>query len=61
MDVFQYSSKQYVWHAQGENGYPLRSKPPDHFTLQGKNETQLALPAYSLTVVRGMNPNLPSK
>ena len=61
LDVFQYSSKQYVWHPQGENGYPRRSRPPEHFTLQGNAATQIALPAYSLTVVRGMNPNLLSK
>ncbi|MBA3920845.1 MAG: discoidin domain-containing protein [Nostocaceae cyanobacterium] len=53
LDIFQYSSQQYAWHPQGKDGYPIRSQPPQHSRLQGKATTQITLPAYSLTVVRG--------
>lgn len=57
LDIFQYSPKQYAWHPQGEKGYPTRSDPPDHFTIQSVESTRIILPAYSLTVVRGQGPD----
>ncbi|RUQ29738.1 MAG: glycosyl hydrolase family 5 [Candidatus Competibacteraceae bacterium] len=57
LDIFQYSPKQYAWHSQGEQGYPTRSNPPEHFTIQSAAaSTPITLPAYSLTIVRGQGP-----
>ena len=51
IDVFQYSPQQYTWKSAGEDGRPLRTDPPRHFTLAGSSLVNL--PPFSLTVVRG--------
>ena len=48
--AFQYSRKNYVWHAAGENGYASPNRPPDEWAVDGK--TDIVLPPYSLTIVR---------
>jgi hypothetical protein len=48
-DVYQYSSAQYAWHADGPNGYPKPDLPPAHTTLAGDT---VNLPPYSVTVLR---------
>jgi len=54
VDVFQYSPEQYAWKSAGEDGRPIRSNPPRHFTLGGNKSVEL--PPFSLTVVRGLVP-----
>ena len=54
LEVFQYSGTQYAWIAAGPRGYPVRSEAPRHFMLTGTSE--VALPPFSLTVVRGLRP-----
>lgn len=53
--LLQFSRAQYVWHADGPNGHPIRSLPPAHFTQ--KASSFYDLPPYSLTVLRGNLPN----
>jgi len=50
-DLYQFSSQQYAWHEAGENGYPARSEPPSHETIDTLARG-VALPPYSLTIVR---------
>jgi hypothetical protein len=52
-EVVQYSSRQFAWRSAGFNGHPLRDDPPSRFTLAGG---EVALPPYSLTVVRAGAP-----
>ena len=51
--VVQYSPKQYEWKADGDNGHPIRNLPPETFAVSDPPDTPVALPAYSLTVIRG--------
>jgi len=52
-DVYQFSSKEYVWHANGPRGFPSRSQPPSHQVIQPADAARgFLLPPYSLTVVR---------
>jgi hypothetical protein len=51
VEMIQFSRQQYAWHADGPNGYPTRSLPPEHFTLEAS--APYNLPPYSLTVLRG--------
>lgn len=53
--TYRYSSNQYVWNASEENGYPLRTQPPQHFRL--RSDQLVRLPAFSLSVVRGKFPS----
>lgn len=55
LDVFQYSSKQYVLGGPASNPYPVRADDPDHKVVQASRSrlTQISLPPYSLTVIRG--------
>ncbi|MDQ6887825.1 MAG: discoidin domain-containing protein [Gemmatimonadota bacterium] len=55
-DLFQYSGTQYAWEAAGERGHPTRSLPPDHRVLRDGGE-EIALPPYSLSVVRRRGPS----
>ncbi|PYK24733.1 MAG: hypothetical protein DME59_12305 [Verrucomicrobia bacterium] len=55
VEVIQFSRAQYAWHADGPNGYPIRSLPPKRFTQ--KASSFYDLPPYSLTVLRGKVPN----
>ena len=52
IDLYQYSGRQYIWHAAGANGHPLRDLPPEHLTFANPPPTY-TLPPNSLTVVRG--------
>lgn len=53
--VVQYSHHNYVWHANGENGYALPNRPPDHWVVKGGLKS-IALPPYSITVVKASPP-----
>jgi hypothetical protein len=55
IDIFQYSSKQYLLGGPANNPYPVRADEPEHRVVQSPRETptQISLPPYSLTVVRG--------
>jgi hypothetical protein len=49
-ELYQLSRAQYIWKADGENGRPEKSEPPEHRSLEG---SMIRLPPYSLSVVRG--------
>ena len=51
--VAQYSPKQYQWKANGADGHPVRNFPPQISNVSASNRTQIILPAYSITVIRG--------
>ena len=51
VDVIQFSRQQYAWHDDAQNGHPIRSMPPAHFTQ--KASSFYDLPPYSLTVLHG--------
>jgi hypothetical protein len=51
---YQYSSAQYAWKESGENGHPLRSRPPKYLSLRG--DQPVRVPAFSLSLVRGKFP-----
>jgi hypothetical protein len=53
VDIVQYSGKQYAWHADREDGHPVRSNPPERFGVKKQGEAlSLVLPPMSLTVLR---------
>jgi F5/8 type C domain len=56
VETIQFSRAQYVWHADGPNGHPIRSLPPSHVTLEAASSYDL--PPYSLTVLRGNLPDV---
>jgi hypothetical protein len=51
VELIQFSPQQYVWHADGPHGHPIRSLPPVRFTREAPSSYDL--PPYSLTVLRG--------
>jgi hypothetical protein len=51
VETIQFSRAQYVWHADGPDGHPIRSLPPAYFTQDGSSFCEV--PPYSLTVLRG--------
>ncbi len=52
IDAWQYSSEQYEYVEDGENGHPVRNDPPSHaVTREGGNK--VTLPPYSVTVLVG--------
>lgn len=51
-DLYQFSSRQYLWRVDGEQSRPLRSEPPEHLDLSNA-AGEILLPPYSITVVRG--------
>src|SRR6266404_119386 len=55
LDIFQYSSKQYVLGGTPANPYPVRADEPEHKVIQSSPQrlTHVSLPPYSLTVIRG--------
>jgi hypothetical protein len=56
LDVYQYSPAQYQLSDDKKNPYPTKAGPPIHRVI-GDNELGiLKLPAYSLTVARGIKP-----
>ncbi|WP_198013923.1 discoidin domain-containing protein [Desulforegula conservatrix] len=60
IEVVQYSPRQYAWHADGENGHPLRSEPPEQFKLGDGLKSGIILPPLSITVVRCEGPHFPN-
>jgi hypothetical protein len=55
VDIFQYSSKQYLLGGPADNPYPIRADKPEHRVIpsSGRKVMQISLPPYSLTVLRG--------
>lgn len=53
VDLYQYSSKQYQLNADPHDPRPLLDLPPEHLTLDGSPGMTVALPPYSITIVRG--------
>ena len=55
VDIFQYSSKQYLLGGPAANPYPIRADEPEHRVIQSSRlkPAKISLPPYSLTVVRG--------
>jgi len=55
LDMYQYSGQQYVLGGTADNPHPIKSEPPEHRVLQSPDpeQTQVSLPPYSLTVLRG--------
>jgi len=55
LDVYQYSSQQYLLGGPADNPYPIRADEPDHRIVQSLHTkwTPISLPPYSLTVIRG--------
>ena len=51
LDVFQYSSKQYLLGGPKSNPYPVRADEPEHRVIQ--SSSRISLPPFSLTVTRG--------
>lgn len=51
VETWQYSSAQYEFHEDAENGHPVRSLPPTHGTTAKAGK--VTLPPYSITVVTG--------
>jgi hypothetical protein len=51
-DLYQFSSRQYLWHVDGERSRPLRDEPPEHLELSNA-AGEINLPPYSLRIVRG--------
>ncbi len=46
-EVYRYGRAEYAWHADGENGSPMRSLPPH----RGRFAGQVLLPPFSITVL----------
>lgn len=55
VESMQYSSAQYVWHPNKENGYARPNNPPERRSLP--DDPRITLPAYSLTILRGGGPD----
>lgn len=51
IDMWQYSSAQYEFQEDGENGHPVRNLPPAH--ARTKKAGAVTLPPYSILVVTG--------
>jgi len=52
LDLYQYSSAQYVWHPRREQGYAAPNASPVHRRLRS-GAALVALPPYSMTVLHG--------
>jgi len=63
LDLYQYSAQQYLLGGPPNNPYPIRSDEPLHKIVQSSylQATQISLPPYSLTVIRGTGPRLEEK
>jgi hypothetical protein len=57
VDLYQFSREQYQLSAKESDPYPIRSRPPTHQLLDKDSLKTVALPSYSLTVIRGRGPN----
>jgi hypothetical protein len=51
IETWQYSSEQYEFHEDGENGLPVRDLPPAQYN--SAKAGAVTLPPYSITVVIG--------
>ena len=51
IDTWQYSSEQYQFVEDGENGHPTRNLPPKHDVT--RSASRVTLPPYSVTVITG--------
>jgi hypothetical protein len=47
LEVTQFSSTEYAWRADGEDGRPIRSNPPRRFRTHG----MVTIPPYSISVI----------
>jgi hypothetical protein len=47
LEVTQFSSTEYAWRADGEDGRPIRSNPPRRFRTAG----MVTIPPYSISVI----------
>ena len=56
VDLYQYSSAQYAWHANKAHGFPDQDRLPAH---RRAAPGLFTLPPFSLSVVRGRVPGLP--
>jgi hypothetical protein len=56
LDVYQYSPAQYALNDDPINPFPVKADPPAHSVLGAG--ALIDLPAYSLTVVRGVGPRI---
>ena len=52
IDLWQYSSEQYQFHADGESGRPSRNLPPAHRVVSTAT-APITLPPMSITVIVG--------
>jgi hypothetical protein len=55
LDVYQYSGRQYLLGGSAKNPYPVKADEPEHRVIETSRlrPAPIALPPYSLTVVRG--------
>jgi hypothetical protein len=53
VDLFQFSGAQYQLNSDPNNPVSIKAEPPTHNVVERIERKTLALPAYSLTVVRG--------
>jgi hypothetical protein len=55
IDIHQYSRRQYVLSSSPGNPYPIKADDPEHSVVQAasRNQKQISLLPYSLTVIRG--------
>ena len=55
LDVYQYSGRQYLLGGPARNPYPVKADEPEHRMIETSRlrPIQIALPPYSLTVIRG--------
>ena len=60
IDLYQYSKEQYELSADKDKPYPIKDQPPAYRTLRGSTDMVVRLPAYSMTIMRGIGP-LPSR
>jgi hypothetical protein len=56
VDLYQFSSIQYELNTDPDRPYPIRSNPPEHISLKKSPALTVALPRYSLSVMRGTGP-----
>jgi hypothetical protein len=57
VDLYQFSREHYQLSAEESDPYPIRSLEPTYRLLDKNSLKTVALPSYSLTVIRGRGPN----
>jgi hypothetical protein len=53
VDLFQFSGAQYQLNSDPNHPFPTKADPPEHRVIESVESKTIALPAYSLTVIRG--------